>query len=187
MFQQIWQFLKRFIQRLLGTQPPPSTSATPRTLRSDTEYEAILMELLEQIETGWGRGDIAGFLIIKSVKDAELAAWLRQKGETWLATDEVATATDDPLLNSVDSQLASAETKVTESDRARHSSVASLQKLARRLILLSGMRSGELGQVSGEIGRQILAKYPPPPPPEEDWHGQVIEAVFVGDGLGNSL
>lgn len=174
MLGKIWEFLKRLFQRLLGIQPPPVLPSNPRPTRSDAEDEAVCLELLEGINTGWGRGDVAGFLIAKRVKDAELAAWLRRMETRWLATD----ATDrnfapaDPEVNPLENSL-------------ENPSVASLQELARRLVLLGGIRSGELGEVAGEIGRKILTQFPPPPPPEEDWRGQIIEAVFVGDGLGS--
>ncbi len=160
MLNKIWQVLKRFWQRLLIIFPlfPQENSgrrtpvAPPRLTRTDTEYEAILMQLLEEVNQGTSSGNVAGFLLVKGVKETELAAWLRLFGERLLAVD--------------------------------NPSVASLQELARRLVLLSNIRAGDLGGVAGEIGRGILAKFPPPPPPEEDWRGKVIEAVFVGDGLG---
>jgi len=64
------------------------------------------------------------------------------------------------------------------------------QELVRRIVLLGELRGGELGQVAGEIGRQISALIPPPPvsPISTDnvWRGEVIEAEFVGDGLSVS-
>lgn len=126
------------------------------------------MELQEGIKAGWGRGDVAGFLIGTKVKDVELAAWLRRRGEEWLITDLATHLTDE----------------TPNPNLPQNSAIASLQELARRLVLLSGLRSGELGEVAGDIGRRILVKFPPPPPPEEDWQGKVIEAVFIGDGLG---
>ncbi|MCL1464758.1 hypothetical protein [Argonema galeatum] len=64
------------------------------------------------------------------------------------------------------------------------------QELVRRIVLLGELRGGELGQVAGEIGRQISALIPPPPlsPINTDnvWRGEVIEASFVGDGLSVS-
>nr|MBE9187043.1 hypothetical protein [Microcoleus sp. LEGE 07076] len=64
--------------------------------------------------------------------------------------------------------------------------VASLQELARRLGLLGRIGSGELSQVAGEIGREILRRFPLPVVEDDGGCGNVIEAVFVGDGLGFS-
>ncbi len=118
------------------------------------------MELLEGVNAGWSRGDVGGFLIAKRIKDAELAAWLRRFGQN--------------LLEGPHGDTAAAE------------SAASLQELARRLVLLSRIRSGELGDAAGEIGREILIRFPLPLVEDAGGKGNVIEAVFVGDGLGFS-
>jgi hypothetical protein len=47
---------------------------------TDAEYEAKLIELLEGVNQGWGRGGVAGFLIAKRIKNGDLAAWLRRFG-----------------------------------------------------------------------------------------------------------
>jgi len=159
MLNKIWQHLKQLFQQLLIIFPlfPKENSSrrtsvtAPRPTRTDADYEAILMQLLEEVNQGTTSGNVAGFLMVKGVKETELAAWLRQFGERLLAID--------------------------------NPSVASLQELARRLVLLSEIRGGELGGVAGEFGRGILAKFPLPTV-EEDWRGKVIEAVFIGDGLG---
>ena len=159
MLRKIWQYIKRLFQQLLIIFPlfpqedssRPTPVPPPRLTRTDTEYEAILMQLLEEVNQGISSGNVAGFLMVKGVKETELAAWLRLFGERLLAVD--------------------------------NPSVASHQELARRLVLLSEVRGGDLGGVAGDIGRGILAKFPLPIV-EEDWRGKVIEAVFVGDGLG---
>ena len=43
------------------------------------------MELLEGVNQGWGRGDVAGFLLAKPIKDGDLVAWLRRFGDRLLA------------------------------------------------------------------------------------------------------
>ncbi|WP_449417793.1 CHAT domain-containing protein [Phormidium nigroviride] len=160
MLRKIWQYIKRLFQQVLIIFPvfPQENSsrraavAPPRPTRTDAEYEAIFMQLLEEVDRGTSSGNVAGFLMVKGVKETELAAWLRQFGERLLAID--------------------------------NPSITSHQELARRLVLLSEIRGAELGGVAGEFGRGILAKFPLPIV-EEDWRGKVIEAVFVGDGLGN--
>ncbi|WP_293232462.1 tetratricopeptide repeat protein [Microcoleus sp. PH2017_05_CCC_O_A] len=101
---------------------------------TDAEYEAKLMELLEGVNQGWGRGGVAGFLIAKQIKNGELAAWLRRFG--------------DRLFEGAQGSTASAD------------AVVSLQELARRLELLGGVAGGELGEVAGNFGREILVEFP---------------------------
>ena len=160
MLNKIWQFLKRLIQRLLGSTPPPAPPPAPRPTLTDAEYESKFMEILEGVNGGWSRGVVAGFLIAKRLRDGELATWLRRFG-TGLFEGE-------------------------HDDTAAADAVASLQELARRLGLLGRMGSGELSQVAGDIGRDILTRFPLPVVEDDAGYGNVIEAVFVGDGLGFS-
>ncbi|MEG3888576.1 tetratricopeptide repeat protein, partial [Microcoleus sp. herbarium19] len=101
---------------------------------TDAEYEAKLMELLEGVNQGWGRGDVAEFLIAKRIKNGDLAAWLRGFG--------------DRLLEGAQGSTASAD------------AVVSLQELARRLELLGRVAGGELGEAAGNVGREILVEFP---------------------------
>ncbi len=135
MLDKIWRFLKQLIQRLFGINPKiePTPPQPPPTL-TDAECEAKLMELLEGVNGGWGRGDVAGFLIAKRIKNGELAAWLRRFGVRSLEGAQGSTASAD--------------------------AVVSLQELARRLELLSGVAGGELGEVAGNVGRKILVEFP---------------------------
>ena len=105
----------------------------PPTL-TDAEYEAKLMELLEGVNQGWGRGDVAEFLSAKQIKDGELAAWLRRFGVRSLEGAQGSTASAD--------------------------AVVSLQELARRLELLGGVAGGELSEAAGNVGREILVEFP---------------------------
>ncbi|MEG4318232.1 MULTISPECIES: hypothetical protein [unclassified Microcoleus] len=165
MLNKIWQFLKQLIQRLLGTTPPPPPPAAPRPTLTDAEYESKFMEILEGVNADWSRGDVTGFLIAKRLKDGELAAWLRRfgnglfEGENWQGGHGGTAPTD---------------------------AVASLQELARRMGLLGRIGSGELSQVAGNIGREILTRFPLPVVEDDGGYGNVIEAVFVGDGLRGS-
>ncbi|MEG4395703.1 tetratricopeptide repeat protein [Microcoleus sp. BROC3] len=163
MLNKILQFFKRLFQRLLGTATPPASPSQNTTIRptlTDAEYESKFMEILEGVNAGWSRGDVAGFLIAKRLKDGELAAWLRRFGKRLLEGEHDDTAATD--------------------------AVASLQELAQRLVLLGRIGSGELSEVARQIGREILTRFPLPEVEEEDTKGRVIEAVFVGDGLGFS-
>ncbi len=135
MLDKIWRFLKQLIQRLFGTNPKiESTLPQPGTTLTDAEYEAKLMELLEGVNGGWGREDVAGFLIAKQIKNGDLAAWLRRFG--------------DRLLEGAQGSTASAD------------AVVSLQELARRLELLGRVAGGELGEAAGNVGRKILVEFP---------------------------
>ncbi|MCU0546526.1 MAG: hypothetical protein MUE44_30905 [Oscillatoriaceae cyanobacterium Prado104] len=163
MLNKIWQFLKQLFQRLFGApaQPSPPQGNNPiHPTLSDAEYESKFMEILEGVNAGWSRGDVAGFLIAKRLKDGELTSWLRRFSARLLEGDNLENAAADK--------------------------VASLQELAQRLVLLSRLRSGELGDVAGEIGQEILTRFPLPEVENDGGTGMVIEAVFVGDGLGVS-
>jgi tetratricopeptide (TPR) repeat protein len=91
------------------------------------------MELLEGVNQGWGRGDVAEFLIAKRIKNGDLAAWLRRFEARLLAGAQGSTAPTD--------------------------AVVSLQELARRLELLSGIAIGKLGECAGNVGREILVEF----------------------------
>jgi CHAT domain-containing protein/tetratricopeptide (TPR) repeat protein len=135
MLDKIWRFLKQLIQRLFGTNPKiEPTPPQPVPTLTDAEYEAKLMELLEGVNQGWGRGDVAGFLIAKRIKNGDLAAWLRRFGDRLLEGAQGSTASTD--------------------------AVVSLQELARRLELLGGVAGGELGEAAGNVGREILVEFP---------------------------
>jgi tetratricopeptide (TPR) repeat protein len=158
MLDKIWRFLKQLIQRVFRTfsqdfNPPwpplgkggeeetnlasPLTKGglrgVPPTL-TDAEYEAKLMELLEGVNQGWGRGDVAEFLLAKRIKNGDLAAWLRRFEARLLAGAQGSTASAD--------------------------AVVSLQELARRLELLGRVAIGELGECAGNVGREILVEFP---------------------------
>jgi CHAT domain-containing protein/tetratricopeptide (TPR) repeat protein len=158
MLDKIWRFLKQLIQRVFRTfsqdfNPPwpplgkggeeetnlasPLTKGglrgVPPTL-TDAEYEAKLMELLEGVNHGWGRGDVAEFLLAKRIKDGDLAAWLRRFEARLLAGRQGSTASAD--------------------------AVVSLQELARSLELLGRVAGAELGECAGNVGREILVEFP---------------------------
>ncbi|MEG4517582.1 MULTISPECIES: tetratricopeptide repeat protein [unclassified Microcoleus] len=162
MLNKILQFFKRLFQRIFGapTPPTPPGNTAIRPTLTDAEYESKFMEMLEGVNAGWSRGDVAGFLIAKRLKDGEFAAWLRRFGKRLLEGEHDETAATD--------------------------AVASLQELAQRLVLLGRIGSGELSEVARQIGREILTRFPLPEAEEEETKGRVIEAVFVGDGLGFS-
>jgi tetratricopeptide (TPR) repeat protein len=158
MLDKIWRFLKQLIQRVFRTffqdfNPPwpplgkggeeetnlasplskGGLRGVPPTL-TDAEYEAKLMELLEGVNQGWGRGDVAEFLLAKRIKNGDFAAWLRRFEARLLAGAQGSTASAD--------------------------AVVSLQELARRLELLGRVASGELGECAGNVGREILVEFP---------------------------
>jgi len=111
---------------------PPLLRGVPPTL-TDAEYGAKLMELLEGMNEGWGRGDVAEFLLAKRIKNGDLAAWLRRFEARLLAGRQGSTASAD--------------------------AVVSLQELARRLEFLGRVAGGELGECAGNVGREILVEF----------------------------
>ncbi|MGL4503106.1 MAG: hypothetical protein ACRCU2_28850, partial [Planktothrix sp.] len=81
MLSRIIQFFKRLIQRLFGKQPtPPSPSVERTPNRTDTEYEALFLQLLDTLQPASSRGQIKGWLIGNRVQEAELVAWLERFG-----------------------------------------------------------------------------------------------------------
>ena len=83
---------------------------------------------------GWGKGDVAEFLLAKRIKNGDLVAWLRRFG--------------DRLLEGA------------HGDTAPRDAVVSLQELARRLELLGRVAIGELAECAGNVGREILVEFP---------------------------
>ncbi|MEG5063665.1 tetratricopeptide repeat protein, partial [Microcoleus sp. B3-A4] len=155
MLDKIWRFLKQLIQRLLGTNPKIEHPQPPPTL-TDAEYEAKFMELLEGVNQGWGKGDVAEFLLAKRIKNGDLAAWLRRFGDRLLEGGHGDTAATD--------------------------AVVSLQELARRLELLGRVVGGELGEVAGNVGREILVVFPLVSDREaEEWKKRGDEQFMKGD------
>ncbi|WP_228052168.1 tetratricopeptide repeat protein, partial [Tychonema sp. LEGE 07199] len=133
---------------------------------TDAEYEAKLMELLEGVNQGWGRGGVAEFLLAKQIKNGDLAAWLRGFGVRLLEGAQGSTASAD--------------------------AVVSLQELARRLELLGRVAGGELGEVAGNVGREILVEFPlvsgeggeDVDPEAEAWKKRGNEQYDLGDFEG---
>ncbi|MEG4858263.1 hypothetical protein QUB75_11640 [Microcoleus sp. K1-B6] len=100
MLDKIWRFLKQLIQRLFGINPKiEPTPPQPRPTLTDAEYEAKFMELLEGVNEGWGRGDVAGFLLAKRIKNGDLAAWLRRFGALLLEGGYGDTAPRDAVVS----------------------------------------------------------------------------------------
>ncbi|MBD1939750.1 hypothetical protein [Microcoleus sp. FACHB-68] len=57
------------------------------------------------------------------------------------------------------------------------------RELANRMVGLKEIAEGEFSEEALTIGTQLLEKLPPVSKWDEIWTGQVIEAVFVGNGL----
>ncbi|MEG3976273.1 tetratricopeptide repeat protein, partial [Microcoleus sp. herbarium8] len=127
----------------------------PPTL-TDAEYEAKLMELLERVNEGWGKGGVAGFLMAKRIENGDLAAWLRRFVARLLEGAQGSTVSTD--------------------------AVVSLQELARRLELLGRVAGGELSEVAGNVGREILVEFPLVSDGEaEEWKKRGDEQCMKGD------
>ncbi|MBW4575505.1 MAG: hypothetical protein KME08_09515 [Aphanothece sp. CMT-3BRIN-NPC111] len=108
MLRRIWQWLKRLFQRLLNIRTPPQSSPDQRERGSiaspldpgghrrveldkplnDADYENLFMQLLEGVHQGWSRGKIKGFLLAKSINEAEMVAWLQEFGRKLLESPQ---------------------------------------------------------------------------------------------------
>ncbi len=142
MLDKIWRFLKQLIRRLFGTNPKIQlTPPQPAPTLTDAEYESKLMELLEGVNQGWGKGGVAEFLSVKQIENGDLAAWLRGFGTRLLAG-------------------AQGSTEGGHGGTAPTDAVVSLQELARRLELLGRVVGGELSEAAGNVGREILVVFP---------------------------
>ena len=53
------------------------------------------------------------------------------------------------------------------------------------MIALKEIADGEFSELALTIGTQLLEKLPPVSKWDEIWTGQVIEAIFIGNGLDN--
>ncbi|KAB8331725.1 tetratricopeptide repeat protein [Scytonema tolypothrichoides VB-61278] len=126
MLRRIWQWLKRFFQRLFGSKHPSPqlrrhTVEPPKQL-TNAEYEALFLELLAGVNSGWSRGRVKGFLDANKITQAGLVEWLRRFGERLL--------------------VSSAENR----------------ELGFRMVRLSELGVGEVGEVAGEIGMRLVGR-----------------------------
>ncbi len=98
----------------------------PAPIPDDSEYENILMKLLDFIVErrnagiNVSSGDIKGYLFANQVDDKQFAEWLKVFSQRWLEQPEPS------------------------------------QELARRLILLGECATGELGEVARRLGEGLL-------------------------------
>lgn len=159
MFGKLWQWIKRLIRRLLGQSPesPDSERLTPESarIRTDTECEALFLQLLEGVSQGWSRGSIQGYFIAKNIKEAELLPWFDGFGSQLL---------ENPLDHE---ELARRLVRFSEETV----SVPSFQTLS--------LRAGEVGR---EILSQIPQPEPLSPEDPEFW-AEVIDAKFQQKGI----
>ncbi|AFY31115.1 CHAT domain-containing protein [Calothrix sp. PCC 7507] len=125
MLKRLWQWLKRFIQRLFRSKrtvsPPLREQKTVEIIKqlTDIEYESLFLQLLAEVNDGLGRGGVKGFLAAKRINEGNLVEWLRGFGERLLAS----TAAND--------------------------------ELAARLVRFGELGVGELGDVARDIGKQL--------------------------------
>ncbi|UZQ54691.1 hypothetical protein OOK60_01010 [Trichothermofontia sichuanensis B231] len=86
MLHKVWQWLQhrwQGLQRWLGRRPAferaEAQAPPPRPTRSDAEYEALFLPLLENPALTSGR--FKAWLISKNVLEEELTAWLHRFGD----------------------------------------------------------------------------------------------------------
>ncbi|MDF5733384.1 MAG: tetratricopeptide repeat protein [Rhizonema sp. PD38] len=90
MLKRLWQWLKRVLQQWFGNPARESTggnTVVESRVLTDTEYEALFLELLAGVNEGWTKGRVKGFLAVKYIREAELLPWLRCFGERLLASN----------------------------------------------------------------------------------------------------
>ncbi|MGB3533992.1 MAG: hypothetical protein WBA13_10805 [Microcoleaceae cyanobacterium] len=78
-----WNWLKYLFLKT------PNPTITPPPEPNDTEYENILMGLLEEVAQGRSWGELQGYLIDQKVNKDKLAQWLQQLGQKWLKQPEL--------------------------------------------------------------------------------------------------
>ncbi len=128
MLKRLWQWLKRFIQRLLGSKQTLSPllvkqeTREPRKQLTDTEYESLFLQLLAEVNDGLTKGGVKGFLAANRINDANLQEWLRSFGDKLLASSE------------------------------------SHHELAARMVQLGELGIGEVSDVTYDIGRRLLER-----------------------------
>ncbi len=104
MLRQVWQWLKQFFRRLLGRSTPPNSVREKVNLSSslnqeehrgvktqqlsNIDYENIFMQVLEGVHQGWSRGNVKGFLLAKTINEADLVTWLQEFGIKLLESPE---------------------------------------------------------------------------------------------------
>ncbi|KAB8332327.1 tetratricopeptide repeat protein [Scytonema tolypothrichoides VB-61278] len=90
MLRRLWQWLKRFFQRLFGSKQSPQSGeqrkVEPPKQLTDAEYEALFLQLLAGVNEGWSRGRVKGFLDANKITQAGLVEWLQQSGERLLVS-----------------------------------------------------------------------------------------------------
>lgn len=91
MLRQIWQWLKRFFQKLLGLNSSSSSkyrdSDSSKPL-SDTDYEFLFAQLLEGVKHGWNQKRVLKFFanLEGRTTQQEWIAWLHKFGDKVLAS-----------------------------------------------------------------------------------------------------
>jgi CHAT domain-containing protein/tetratricopeptide (TPR) repeat protein len=95
MLQKGWRWLKSYLRRLeiIKKQPVPSipeSQGQKRRLQqlSDTEYESKFLQLLSEIDSGWSRGRVKGFLDGNNINQDGLIEWLQRFGARLLESGE---------------------------------------------------------------------------------------------------
>ncbi|WP_448573288.1 hypothetical protein [Trichothermofontia sp.] len=84
MFQKLWHWLQQLWQRWFGRHPaaavaPPAPIGNAAPARSEAEYEALFLALLDNPELTSGR--FKGWLISKNLTETELTVWLHHFGD----------------------------------------------------------------------------------------------------------
>ncbi|MGJ5673867.1 MAG: hypothetical protein ACR9NN_09695 [Nostochopsis sp.] len=90
MLKRLWQYFKRLIQRLFHRRrvvPVVSEKPKPPQQPTDAEYESLFLQLLEEVNESWSRGNVRVFWDGDKISEAALVAWLRGFGYGLLASE----------------------------------------------------------------------------------------------------
>ncbi len=88
MLRQIWQWLKRFFQGLLGDKKKKSRDGDSRQPLSDTDYEFLFTQLLEGVIRGWDQKRVLKFFtqLEDRATQYDWINWLERFGTNVLAS-----------------------------------------------------------------------------------------------------
>jgi tetratricopeptide (TPR) repeat protein len=134
MLKKLWQTLVRLWNRIFKpTPPPPPPVPKPRPTRSDADYEAIFIKILDGVNNGWSRGNIKAIFTSENVREEELQGWLCRFAATEFVVNVIS--------------------GISGNDPA---SVESLREMAGRMVQFGQIYGGKLGEEAVQLGEQIL-------------------------------
>ncbi len=158
MLRRLWQWIKDLLQKLFGHRQSPPDNATPEP---STESESQLPVVV--------RSDTELESLFLELLEGVSQGWSRGYLQGFFMGKKLKPTDFIPWLQRFGEKLQESPTQHEE--------------LARRLVMLGQLDLGELSRVAEEIGRRLEAEIPKP---VKGFWDEVIDAEFVGDGLGGN-